>query len=54
MKKERQSKDLVRDEVIVQLKKEKSNLERQVKRLTSELQLIKMSARDQDQRVEPV
>jgi cell division protein FtsB len=54
MKKERQSKDLIRDEVIVQLRKEKSNLERQVKRLTSELQLIKMSARDQDQRVYPV
>jgi cell division protein FtsB len=54
MKKERQSKDLIRDEVIVQLRKEKSNLERQVKRLTSELQLIKISARDQDQRVYPV
>jgi hypothetical protein len=54
MKKERQSKDLIRDEVIVQLKKEKSNLERQVKRLTSELQLMKISSRDQEQRVFPV
>jgi hypothetical protein len=54
MRKERQSKDLIRDEVIVQLKKEKSNLERQVKRLTSELQLIKMSTRDHDQRIYPV
>ena len=54
MTKDRHSKDLVRDEVIAQLKKEKSNLERQVKRLNSELQLIKMSSRDQDQRVYPV
>jgi hypothetical protein len=54
MKKERQSKDLIRDEVIVQLKKEKSNLERQVKRLTSELQLMKISSRDQEQRIYPV
>jgi hypothetical protein len=54
MKKERQSKDLIRDEVIVQLKKEKSNLERQVKKLTSELQLMKIASRDQDQRIYPL
>lgn len=54
MTKDRNSKELVRDEVIAQLKKEKSNLERQVKKLTSELQIMKMSSRDQDQRVYPV
>ena len=48
MNKDRNSKDLVKDEVIAQLKKEKSNLERQVKKLTSELQIMKMSSRDQD------
>jgi hypothetical protein len=43
MHKNRKSKELVRDEVICQLKTEKSRLEKEVKKLKLELDLLKMA-----------
>ena len=43
MTKDRNSKDLVRDEVLTQLKNEKSNLQKEVKKLRLELDLLKIA-----------
>ena len=43
MTKDRHSKDLVRDEVISKLKNEKSNLQKEVKKLRLELDLLKIA-----------
>jgi hypothetical protein len=43
MTKDRHSKDLVRDEVIAQLKNEKSNLLKEVKKLRLEIDLLKIA-----------